>query len=85
MKKVKVTNIDNYLITLEDINKKQYIRNIEFYDIKINVGDIIYISDDVLNEENLYTYGPIQEDATMNDLIKIVKEDKEVYLQRYYG
>lgn len=85
MKKVKVIKVDNYVITLEDNNKKEYIKNIEFYDIDLKEGDIIYISDEVLEEDNIYTYGPVKEDATMDDLIKIIKEDKSIYLQRYYG
>lgn len=84
MKKVKVTNIDNYMITLENNNKK-YIKNIEFYDINLKEGDIIYISDEVLEEDNIYTYGPVKKDAKLEDLIKITKEDKSIYLQRYYG
>lgn len=85
MKKVKVIKVDNYVITLEDNNKKEYIKNIEFYNIDLKEGDIIYISDEVLEEDNIYTYGPVKEDATMDDLIKIIKEDKSIYLQRYYG
>ena len=85
MKKVKVIKVDNYVITLEDNNKKEYIKNIEFYNIDLKEGDIIYISDEVLEEDNIYTYGPVKEDATMDDLIKIIKEDKRIYLQRYYG
>lgn len=86
MKKVKVVNIeDKYVLTLEDTDNKRYRRNIEFYDIDINVGDYIYISDQILEEDNLYTYGPIEDKTDVEDLIKIVKEDKEIYLQRYYG
>ena len=85
MKKVKVIKVDNYVITLEDNNKKEYIKNIEFYNIDLKEGDIIYISDEVLEEDNIYTYGPVKEDAAMDDLIKIIKEDKSIYLQRYYG
>ena len=85
MKKVKVIKVDNYVITLEDNNKKEYIKNIEFYNIDLKEGDIIYISDEVLEEDNIYTYGPVKEDDTMDDLIKIIKEDKSIYLQRYYG
>lgn len=86
MKKVKVTNIENkYLLTLEDSNNKIYKKNIEFYDININVGDYIYIDDQVLAEANIYTYGPIVEEPNVDDLIKIVKDGKDIYLQRYYG
>ena len=86
MKKVKVVNIqDKYVLTLEDTDKKRYRRNIEFYDIDINVGDYIYLSDQILEEDTLYTYGPIENKTDVEDLIKIIKDDKEIYLQRYYG
>ena len=84
MKKVKITNIDGYNYTLEENNNK-YIKNIEFYDVKLNIGDYIYISDDVLKETNIYTYGPITENAREEDIIKILSNDKEIYLERYYG
>lgn len=86
MKKVKVINIeDKYVLTLEDLDNKVYKKNIEFWDLKINIGDYIYIDDNVLEEANIYTYGPLLKDANVEDLIKIVKDDKEIYLQRYYG
>ena len=66
-----------------DYNK--YIKNIEFYDVKLNIGDYIYISDDVLKETNIYTYGPIIENAREEDIIKILSNDKEIYLEIYYG
>lgn len=85
MKKVIVKNIDNYLYTLEDSNKKIYEINIQFYDTKIDIGDTIYIDDKVLEEVNIYAYGPLLEEANVEDLIKIVKDNKNIYLQRYYG
>lgn len=86
MKKVKVIEIqDKYVFKLEDKEGKVYTKNIQFYDTEINVGDYIYISNDVLNEINLYAYGPIEENATVDDLIKVIHNDKEIYLQRYYG
>ena len=86
MKKVKVVNIeDKYLLTLEDSNNKIYKKNIEFYEIDIKIGDYIYIDDKVFDESNIYTYGPLLPNANEDDLIKIVKKDKDIYLQRYYG
>lgn len=86
MKKVRVKEVqDKYVYVLEDKDGRNYRKNIEFYDTEIHEGDYIYISDDVLKEINLYAYGPIQEDASVEDLIKIIHNDKEIYLQRYYG
>lgn len=86
MRKVKVIHIeDKYLLTLKDTENRIYRKNIEFYDFDIEVGDFIYISDEVLTEVNNYAYGPIKDKSDVEDLIKIVKGDKEIYLQRYYG
>lgn len=85
MKKVQVVKINNYIYTLEDNDKNTYDINIEFYDTEVNVGDYIFIDDKVLEEANIYTYGPIIENNDLEDLIKIVKDDKEIYLQRYFG
>ena len=85
MKKVKVVGIDKYLVSLEDSNNNKYQKNIEFYDIELKEGDIIYISDEVLKEPNVYTYGPLITATNMDDVIKIIKDDKSIYLQRYYG
>ena len=85
MKKVKVIKASKYDYVLEDNNKKQYNINIEFYDTEVNEGDIIFVDDKVLEETNLYAYGPLLEEANIEDLIKIVKDGKNIYLQRYYG
>ncbi len=86
MKKVKVIDIkDNFLYTLQATDNTTYKKNIEFIDININIGDIIYISNDVLKNKNIYTYGPIIEKNNPEDLIKIIHNNKDIYLQRYYG
>lgn len=86
MKKALVTNIeDTYFYTLLDENKNEYKKNFEFYDTTVNIGDYIYLDDSILKEENMYTYGPIIENNEIEDLIKIIHNDKEIYLQRYYG
>lgn len=86
MKKVKVINIeDKFVLILEDSDSKVYKKNIDFYDAEINIGDYIYLDDKVLEEDNIYTYGPLLEEASIEDLIKVVKDGKNIYLQRYYG
>ena len=78
MKKVKVIKANKYDYVLEDNNKKQYNINIEFYDTEVNEGDIIFVDDKVLEETNLYAYGPLLEEANVEDLIKIVKDNKVI-------
>lgn len=84
MKKMKVVKKEGYDYTLE-FEGKEYIKNIEFYDVDVEVGDYIFLNDNMLNEKNMFTYGPVKKDATIEDAIKIVKDDKEIILQRYYG
>lgn len=86
MKKVKVIKIENkYMHTLEDTDKNIYVRCLEFNGVKVVEGDYIYIDESILKEENIYVFGPIVEKNVIEDLIKIVHEGKEIYLQRYYG
>ena len=87
MKKVKVTEINDYNYTLFD-GEKTYIKNIELYsDRRIQVNDIIYISEKILNENNLFAFTNLFHDRVieLDDIIKIVSNDKEYYLQRIYG
>ena len=86
MKRVRITKItETYELTLVDEHGKQYIKNIEFYDTEVSVGDYIYFPEEVLAEINIFQYGPIIEDNDPIDLITIIHDGKEVHLQRYYG
>jgi hypothetical protein len=87
MKKVVIKEIDGYNYTLVN-NNKEYVKNIEFYDTyKPVVGDIIYISDNILNETNLYSFGEIYDPKNYSngDIIKVISKDKEYYFQRRFG
>ena len=88
MIKAEILNIDNYNYILSD-GKNNYKLNLEFYDLddKLNIGDIIYIPSKLLINNSVYTYGKINEDKKENDdeYIKIISNNKEIYLQRYYG
>lgn len=86
MKKVQILEIeDNYFYTLRDNDNKIYKKNIEFYDTEVSIGDYIYLDDQILNEVNIFAYGPIIENNEVEDLIKLIHNGKEIYLQRYYG
>ncbi len=87
MKKVKIVEIGEYNYILDDGNKK-YEKSIEFnskYKPKIN--DVIYISENVLEEENLFAFGDLYNDKKVceDDIIKIVSGNNEYYLLRLYG
>ena len=88
MRKVEIKKIDNYNYTLTDINNNVYIKNIEFYgNYKPVIGDIIYIDNSILDENNLYSFDEIYDKSNyqIEEIIKVVHDDKEYYFQRIYG
>ena len=87
MKKVYVINIDNYDYLLSD-GKNEYKRNIEFYSKKRPMkGDIIYLSDKVLSDNTMLSFIEPYNDSNLSvdDIIKVVSNGEEYYLQREYG
>ena len=88
MKKVKVEKINNYDYTLVDFDNKKYEKNIEFYSsVKPIEGDIIYLSESILNEVNLYAFDILYttSNVDIDDVIKLVHDGEEYYFQRIYG
>ena len=86
--KLKIIDIDNYDYTFQSENGKMIIRNIEFYlENKPKINDYIYISKEVINENNVLQYGYIKDlnNINNNEIIKVVSSDNEYYYQRYYG
>ena len=83
--KLKVIDIDKYNYKLEYKNDI-LIKNIEFYsENKPDINNYIYISKNVLNE-NVLSYGKIKYFNNLNENILIIeKNDKKIYLERYYG
>ena len=91
MEKLKITKIEQTNYTLEN-EEKTYVVNIIFYGNKIpKENDIIYMPQKILQEKNIYSYGPVNSkyskntDANEDDFIKILTQKEEYYLQRYYG
>ena len=88
MIKTEIISINNYYYILSDGNNN-YNLNLEFYDLdnKLNIGDIIYIPSKLLINNSVYTYGKKNETKKENidEYIKIISNNKEIYLQRYYG
>ncbi len=64
---------------------KTYIKNIEFVGYIFNVGDVLFLPDEVLEEDNIYTYGKIVDGKDVKNLIKVVSNGVDYYLERYYG
>ena len=88
MIKTEIISINNYDYILSD-GKNNYNLNLEFYDLdnKLNIGNIIYIPSKLLKNNSVYTYGKINKDRKENidEYIKIISNNKEIFLQRYYG
>ena len=85
MVRLRVDNVDGYVLSLSDYNGNRYEKNIEFIGVDISVNDFIYLPLSVLNEKNIFTYGRVTNKARENDLIKVINKDGEFYLERYYG
>lgn len=87
MKKVIVNKIDGYDYYLIDSNNKTYVKNIEFIcEYKPRVNDIIYLSENILNEENIYIFTEeIDNKIKEEDVIKVVSKDNDHYYIRQYG
>lgn len=91
MIKLTIIDIKEYTYIFSK-NNKIYEVNIEFLgEKKPKINDIIYINSKILEEKNIYTYGPLNSKYSKNintneeELLKIVSENEEYYLQRYYG
>ena len=60
MKKLLILEIDKYIYTLRDDNNNKYILNLDFFEVQPSVNDIIYIDEELLNQKNFYTFGPLE-------------------------
>ena len=86
--KLKIINIDGYNYTLEDERGNSVIKNIEFYiENKPKIGGYIYMSEKVIKEKNIFTYGKIYDYKSIkaDEIIKIETNEEKLFLQRYYG
>jgi hypothetical protein len=51
-----------------------------------SVDDYLYISEKLLKEEQVYSFGPINDkNRDESEFIKLVRHNQEFYLERYYG
>lgn len=95
MKKLIITKKDNYEYILKDIENNEYHFNIEFYNIEKNpeVGDYLYISENILQENNTFLnfdileseYGRKIESANDDDIVALIVSGEKIYLKRVYG
>lgn len=74
---------DNNFYLMDEAGN-QFIKNIDIMgDLELAVGDYIYIFRNTLENNNILQYGLIHN--LTDELIKIVKNDVEYCLQRYFG
>lgn len=92
MKKLQIFDIKEYEYYLKDSNNNIYNLNLEFYNMnKPKINSYIYISEKLIRNtiERMYSFGPLNNEigykVKEEDIIKIIDNDKELYLQRYYG
>lgn len=86
MKSLKVIEKNNYDYVLLDSDNKRYYKNMDFYNTSVNVNDYLYMPECILEEENIFTFGPLQNsNISANDIIKVINSDGQLFLQRYYG
>jgi len=98
MKELKVINIRENSYLLIDTNTKESFQHLlNFFECDVEVGDIIVMHDELLNKKYLeydeeYYFGPIDEiygreikGLKDTDLITIKKDNKKIYLKRFYG
>lgn len=94
MIKLIIDKIDGYDYYLKEDTGLIHKLNIEFYDLinKPKVNDNIFISEELLNEYDVLSFGPLDgkygkeiKDNDDTDLIILVTNSDKIYLKRYYG
>ena len=87
-----IDKIDGYNYYLND-GDKEYMINIEFYDIDKmpRVNDKIYMNRELLNEKMLNigalngVYGREIKDKNDKDIVVLKIDEKMIYFKKYYG
>ena len=93
MKNLVIKKIDHYDYLLQDGKKKNYMINIQFYDINtiIEVNDILYIDEKLLKEKMLNIglfndpCGRNIETSEDKDIVILQTKQNRFYLKRIYG
>ena len=90
MIKVKIIDKNDYQYSLLDNSGKLYSMNIGFINVSNipKVGDYLCLTKEMLEEVNVYTFGPLSNnvsDINSKDIIKVFSGADEFFLRRYYG
>ena len=90
MIRLKIISKDKYDYCLLDNAGKKYNINIDFINTNYipGVDDYLYLTKEMIEEVNIYTFGPLSKNINTidgNDIIKVSSGSEEFFLQRYYG
>jgi len=87
MIKLQVLDINSDLYLLRDEFDNLRKKNIIFINKEIKINDYIYLSEKVIKEDNIFTYGYIYNfnQININEIVIIESKDNLIVLQRYYG
>jgi hypothetical protein len=86
MKKVTIKNINECSFELEDESGNKYIKDFIFYVEQPKENDIMLIPENILEEINIFNFGQVDEtNLNKEELVKVITQEKEYYIQRIYG
>lgn len=99
MVKLQIINKIGHVYTFKDIYNKCFDIDIEFLDIEDQpqIGEVVFIKEELLNPQyegysTSYTFGSLQNKYGKQniliddiDIIKLISNEKEIYLKRLYG
>ena len=91
MVKLKVCEVKDYYYIVNGGKYNDKRLYIKFYDIgKLKVGDLIYIDEEVIDENIPLYYGKIKgkygkDDISEKELAILKRNNEKLYFQRYYG
>ena len=87
MIKLQVIDKNSDLYLLKDKNNNLRKKTILLINETIDINDYIYLSEPIINEDNIFTYGDIYNfnNIAKEEIMIIDKKDNSIILQRYYG
>ena len=87
MIKLHIIDINSNLYLLRDDDGNLYKKDIIFINDKPKINEHIYLTDPILKEDNIFTYGNIYNSNSINkdEIIILEENNNSIILQRYYG
>lgn len=86
MRKLTIEKIEGCSFTLKDENGNTYIKDFIFYTEAPKENDTMLIPEEILEEINIFNFGKVDENnLKKEELVKVITDTKEYYIQRIYG